>query len=45
VEGWINGGGIKLDAQDLNEIAIAVRETEAGSGPSMPAEISAEKTF
>jgi aryl-alcohol dehydrogenase-like predicted oxidoreductase len=45
VEGWIDAAGIRLGAQDLNEIAIAVRKTEAGNGPSMPAEISAEKTF
>ncbi len=44
VEGWIDATGINLDAQDLNEIAIAVRKTEAGNGP-MPAEISAEKAF
>jgi aryl-alcohol dehydrogenase-like predicted oxidoreductase len=45
VEGWIDAAGIKLEAQDLDEIAKAVRKTQAGSGPSMPAEISAGKTL
>jgi aryl-alcohol dehydrogenase-like predicted oxidoreductase len=40
VEGWIDAAGINLDAQDLNEIAIAVRKTEAGNGPDASRNLS-----
>jgi aryl-alcohol dehydrogenase-like predicted oxidoreductase len=43
VEGWIDAARLKLTAQDLNEIAAAVQQTQAGNGPASRAEISAEK--
>jgi aryl-alcohol dehydrogenase-like predicted oxidoreductase len=37
VDGWIQAGSTELTSEDLAEIARAVQETEAGSGPVMPA--------
>lgn len=36
VDGWIRAGEMELTQQDLEEIAQAIAETEAGSGPSRP---------
>ena len=36
VEGWIRAGEIKLTPQDLDEIARAIGETQAGRGPARP---------
>ncbi|HEY5169366.1 MAG TPA: aldo/keto reductase [Thermoleophilia bacterium] len=36
VDGWIGAASLKLTAADLDEIAAAVRETGAGSGPADP---------
>jgi aryl-alcohol dehydrogenase-like predicted oxidoreductase len=37
VDGWLPGGTLALTAGDLSDIAIAVEQTGAGSGPVMPA--------
>jgi len=36
VDGWIGAAGLKLDDQDLDAIAEAVRQTGAGTGPARP---------
>ena len=36
VDGWIGAAALELTAADLDEIAAAVRETGAGSGPADP---------
>ncbi|HEX8004784.1 MAG TPA: aldo/keto reductase [Mycobacteriales bacterium] len=36
VDGWLAGAGLALTAQDLDELAEAVRRTGAGSGPADP---------
>jgi aryl-alcohol dehydrogenase-like predicted oxidoreductase len=36
VDGWLDGGSLKLGADDLAEIAAAVERTGAGSGPARP---------
>jgi aryl-alcohol dehydrogenase-like predicted oxidoreductase len=36
VDGWIGAAALELTAADLDEIAAAVRETGAGSGPGDP---------
>ena len=36
VDGWIGAASLKLTAADLDEIAAAVRQTGAGSGPADP---------
>ena len=36
VDGWIRAGEIELTRQDLDEIARAIEETQAGSGPTRP---------
>jgi aryl-alcohol dehydrogenase-like predicted oxidoreductase len=36
VDGWIGAGEIELTRQDLDEIAHAIEETQAGSGPARP---------
>lgn len=33
VDGWIRAGGIALEPKDLEEIAAAIRESGAGTGP------------
>jgi aryl-alcohol dehydrogenase-like predicted oxidoreductase len=37
VDGWIAAGSLDLDASDLEQIAGAIRQTGAGSGPVAPA--------
>jgi aryl-alcohol dehydrogenase-like predicted oxidoreductase len=36
VDGWIKAASIRLSAQDLDEIASAIRNTAAGAGPAQP---------
>jgi len=36
VDGWIRAGEIELTRQDRDEIARAITETQAGSGPARP---------
>jgi aryl-alcohol dehydrogenase-like predicted oxidoreductase len=36
VDGWIRAGEIELTRQDLDDIARAIDETQAGSGPALP---------
>jgi aryl-alcohol dehydrogenase-like predicted oxidoreductase len=36
VDGWIRAGEIELTREDLDEIARAIEETQAGSGPARP---------
>jgi aryl-alcohol dehydrogenase-like predicted oxidoreductase len=36
VDGWIRAGEIELTRQDLDEIARAIEETRAGTGPTRP---------
>ena len=36
VDGWIGAASIRLTAQDLDEIASAIRSTGAGAGPAQP---------
>jgi aryl-alcohol dehydrogenase-like predicted oxidoreductase len=36
VNGWIRAGEIELTSKDLEEIARAIEETTAGSGPARP---------
>lgn len=37
VDGWLAAGSLTLTPEDLDEIAGAVRETNAGTGPERPA--------
>ena len=37
VDGWIDAAQLQLTREDLDEIARAVAETGAGSGPLSPA--------
>jgi aryl-alcohol dehydrogenase-like predicted oxidoreductase len=41
VDGWIDAGRIELTPQDLDEIAIAIDVSQAGSGPTRPSQASA----
>jgi aryl-alcohol dehydrogenase-like predicted oxidoreductase len=41
VDGWIGAASLKLTAEDLDEIATAIRRTGAGVGPTQPAVIAA----
>jgi aryl-alcohol dehydrogenase-like predicted oxidoreductase len=36
VDGWIGAASIALTAQDLDEIASAIRRSQAGAGPLLP---------
>ncbi len=36
VDGWIDAAWITLATEDLDEIAAAIRHTEAGAGPASP---------
>ena len=36
VDGWIRAGEIELTPQDVDEIARAIGETQAGRGPARP---------
>ena len=37
VDGWIGGATLTLTAEDLDDIALAIETTGAGSGPTRPA--------
>jgi aryl-alcohol dehydrogenase-like predicted oxidoreductase len=37
VDGWISAGNLALEPRDLEEIALALNETQAGAGPTHPA--------
>jgi len=37
VDGWIAAGNLKLDAEDIDEIAAGLETTQAGVGPTHPA--------
>ena len=41
VDGWIAAGKFELTPQDLDEIARAIEQTEAGEGPARPAQAGA----
>jgi aryl-alcohol dehydrogenase-like predicted oxidoreductase len=41
VDGWIHAGEITLTTQDLDEIARAIEQTGAGSGPTRPGALRA----
>ncbi len=41
VDGWIDAGRIELTPPDLDEIALAIEQTQAGSGPIRPPRASA----
>ncbi|MGB6198717.1 MAG: aldo/keto reductase [Candidatus Acidiferrales bacterium] len=41
VDGWIAAGQLELSPQDLDEIARAIEQTEAGEGPARPAQAGA----
>src|ERR1700689_2476569 len=43
VDGWIGAAAIQLTRRDLDEIAAAIRESDAGTGPAMSANSSALK--
>jgi aryl-alcohol dehydrogenase-like predicted oxidoreductase len=36
VDGWIGAATLELNAVDLEEIANAIAQTGAGTGPTMP---------
>jgi aryl-alcohol dehydrogenase-like predicted oxidoreductase len=36
VDGWIRAGEIELTREDMDEVASAIGETQAGSGPARP---------
>jgi len=40
IDGWIGGATLELTAEDLNEIASAIKRTGAGAGPMLPAQAS-----
>jgi hypothetical protein len=37
VDGWIGAATLTLSAKDLDDIALAIERTSAGSGPTRPA--------
>jgi hypothetical protein len=39
VDGWIGAAMLELTAEDLDDIALAIERTGAGSGPTRPATI------
>jgi aryl-alcohol dehydrogenase-like predicted oxidoreductase len=43
VDGWIGAAAIALTDQDLDEIASAIRRTEAGAGPARPGQPTASR--
>jgi len=43
VDGWIDGATLTLDATDLDEIALIIERTGAGSGPTRPAFMGASR--
>ncbi|HET6686406.1 MAG TPA: aldo/keto reductase [Jiangellaceae bacterium] len=36
IDGWLAAGSLALDEDDLDEIAVAIKKTGAGSGPAHP---------
>jgi aryl-alcohol dehydrogenase-like predicted oxidoreductase len=44
VDGWIGAATLELGAQDLDEIATAIRTTRAGHGPASPFDATTETT-
>jgi hypothetical protein len=36
VEGWINAANLRLTQTDLDELALAIQQTGAGTGPASP---------
>ena len=42
VDGWIGAGTLTLTAQDIDDIALAIERTSAGSGPTRPAMVRSE---
>src|ERR1700688_4114343 len=36
VDGWIQAASLELTAEDLQEIASAIKQTKAGAGPQLP---------
>ena len=36
LEGWLGAGNVTLAPEDLDEIAVLIRDTGAGSGPTRP---------
>jgi len=47
VDGWIQGASLELTAEDLKEIAAAIKRTKAGAGPNLPkgAKATARRRF
>jgi aryl-alcohol dehydrogenase-like predicted oxidoreductase len=43
VDGWIGAATLTLTAQDLDEIALAIERTGAGTGPTRPALVGASR--
>jgi aryl-alcohol dehydrogenase-like predicted oxidoreductase len=43
VEGWLDAANIQLTSQDLDDITSALRATQAGKGPMVPAEVQQER--
>jgi aryl-alcohol dehydrogenase-like predicted oxidoreductase len=45
VDGWIQAASLELTAEDLQEIASAIKHTKAGAGPDLPrgAKVSARR--
>jgi aryl-alcohol dehydrogenase-like predicted oxidoreductase len=41
VDGWIGAATLTLTAEDLDDIALAIETTGAGSGPTRPASVRA----
>ena len=39
VDGWIGAANLALTAEDLDDIALAIERTSAGSGPTRPASV------
>jgi aryl-alcohol dehydrogenase-like predicted oxidoreductase len=36
VDGWINAANLRLTQTDLDELALAIQQTGAGTGPATP---------
>ncbi len=43
VDGWITAGNLTLEAADLAEIRAAIERTQAGSGPTKPADADGDR--
>lgn len=44
VDGWIGAANLALDADDLDEIALAIETTRAGQGPTRPPTVMSTRT-